>query len=85
MENLKRIIKITFQNSTIKKGFIISAIVGTFLNLINQGNLFFTNHLPEVSIVKLVLTYFTPFAVSVYSITSTKLKQDYTINKQNQI
>lgn len=85
MEKLKRIVKITFQNSTIKKGFIISAIVGTFLNLINQGNLFFTNQLPEVSMVKLGLTYITPFVVSVYSITSTKLKQDYTINKQNQI
>ncbi|MEJ6980456.1 hypothetical protein WG906_08335 [Pedobacter sp. P351] len=85
MKNLKRIAKITFQNSTIKKGFIISAIVGSFLNLINQGNLFFTNQLPEVSIMKIGLTYITPFVVSVYSITSTKLKQDYTMNKQNQI
>lgn len=85
MEKLKKLLKITFQNSTMKKGFIISAIVGTLLNLINQGNLLFTNQLPEVSIVKLSLTYITPFVVSVYSITSTIIKKEYSINKQNQI
>lgn len=84
MENFKRLLKITFQNSTIKKGFIISAVVGTLLNLINQGNLIFTNHLPEVSILKISLTYLTPFVVSVYSITSTIIKQQsyrYKTNK----
>lgn len=77
MEKYKKVLKITFQTSTIKKGFIISAIVGTLLNLINQGNLLFTNHFPEVSIVKISLTYITPFIVSVYSITSTILRRDY--------
>ena len=75
MKNYKRLLKITFQKPTIKKGFIISAIVGTLLNLINQGHLLLASQFPKVSVLKMGLTYLIPFVVSVYSTTSTIIQQ----------
>ena len=54
-----------FSKSQIKMSLIISSIVGTILNLINQGHLIIT---PEkINIVGVILTYFVPFCVSTLS------------------
>ena len=42
----------------------VAAIIGTILNSINQGPEIFTGHWPVWW--KLILTYFTPFAVASY-------------------
>jgi hypothetical protein len=70
-------LKIAFQKSTLKKGFIVSVVVGSVLNLINQGNLILGNHFPEVSLSKLCLTYIAPFLVSVYSTSSSIIQQKF--------
>ena len=78
MENCQKLLKIASRNSILKKGLLISMVVGTLLNLINQGNLLLTNQLLEVSLFKLSLTYLTPFVVSVYSTATAILKQEST-------
>lgn len=51
----------------IKKGLILSLIIGSILNAINQGDHILANNWNKVSFLKLSLTYITPFLVSVYS------------------
>jgi hypothetical protein len=83
MKNYSKIIKIASKNSTIRKGIVISLTVGTLLNLINQGNLILSTQFPEVSVIKIFLTYITPFMVSVYSTTTALLNTEYAeINQQ---
>ncbi len=47
-----------------RRSFIVALIVGTILNLINQGDALVTG-LP-VDITKLLLTYLFPYSVSTY-------------------
>jgi len=49
----------------LKRSVIIGIIVGTLLNLINQGNVLFGDG--ELSVAKAVLTYCVPFCVSMLS------------------
>ena len=45
----------------------IALFVGTILNLINQFDQITTFKFDEINYVKLVITYFVPFLVSVYA------------------
>lgn len=48
----------------VRRSLLVSAIVGTALNAINQGSEIFTGQEPIVW--RLILTYFVPFAVATY-------------------
>jgi len=50
----------------------ISIIVGTLLNIVNQGDVLFFDF-ENISTAKLILTYFVPYFVSTYSSVKTKL------------
>ncbi len=52
------------QPALLRRSIIIALVVGTLLNVINQGEVFFSL---EVDIVKVVLTYLVPFCVSTIS------------------
>jgi len=54
-----------------RRSFIVALIVGTILNLINQGDALVTG-LP-VDITKLLLTYLVPYCVSTYGAVSYRL------------
>ena len=64
--------RITFQELVTKKVIVravkTSIIVGTILNLINQGNIIFSMNLVHLNWGKLILTYCVPLIVSGYSI-----------------
>jgi hypothetical protein len=45
----------------------IALLVGTILNLINNHNALFSNSLDTKIGVQIILTYFVPFFVSIYS------------------
>lgn len=60
-------IKFASRPATVKKGLMVSLVVGTVLNAINQGDLFIYQKWESLSLFKLFLTYITPFLVSVYS------------------
>ena len=47
----------------LRQSLIVSAVVGTILTVINQGDAMFSGHL---NMTKVVLTYIVPFLVSTY-------------------
>ena len=53
-------------------GLKVALVVGTLLNLINQGNLMLDGAWSEVHIPKLLLTYCVPYCVAVYAGTCSK-------------
>ena len=60
-------LKIAFQLSIMLRGLQIAALVGTILVLINQGDRLFHGPYDAQLWIKLVLTYLTPYCVSVVS------------------
>jgi hypothetical protein len=70
MHRKRKFIEIALQHTTLRKGLTISILVGTALNIINQGNFVVSDQLHQISALKVCLTYLTPFLVSVYSTTT---------------
>jgi len=56
-----------------KRSFYVAIVVGTVLNLINQGDALFGNS--PINWTKIVLTYFVPYAVATYGAISYRLSQ----------
>jgi hypothetical protein len=54
----------TFTSASLRRSLVVAMVVGTILNLINQGEALF-GHQPLV-LRKLLLTYFVAFAVASY-------------------
>ena len=66
---------LTFQDKEmIIKSLKISAVVGTILNLINQGELIFALDFVNIDYIKSILTYIVPFLVSTYTAISIKMQ-----------
>ncbi|MAU40529.1 MAG: hypothetical protein CMF31_02805 [Kordiimonas sp.] len=53
-----------FKGSVLRRSLIVAVIVGTILNLINQGDGFISGR--DINYLKLLLTYLVPFCVSSY-------------------
>lgn len=64
---MNHFIKIAFQKSIIISSIKICIIVGTILNLINQGNVMISMNWEKLSIFRMMLTYSVPFCVATYS------------------
>ena len=64
MSSRREALRRTFSWSGVLRSLKVAAIIGTILNSINQGPEIFTGHWPVWW--KLILTYFTPFAVASY-------------------
>ncbi len=58
----------------------VSLIVGTLLNLINQGDLLLSLELEKLHLIKISLTYLVPFCVATY--TATALNLDFKIGSK---
>jgi hypothetical protein len=54
-----------------RRSCIVALIVGTILNLINQGDAVFTG--AAIDLTKLLLTYLVPYCVSTYGAVSYRL------------
>lgn len=67
--------KVTFQELTTRKVIVraikTSLIVGTILNLINQGDLIIAQNFELINWGKIILTYSVPLLVSGFSIART--------------
>jgi hypothetical protein len=57
-----------------QRSLAVSAVVGSILNLINQGDVLL--HPELVNVTKLALTYVVPFCVSTYGAVSFRLHAD---------
>lgn len=67
-------LQIAVKRSTIKRAITISILVGSLLNLINQGDFILSEDWSHLNFFKIALTYVTPFMVSVYSTTTALMK-----------
>jgi hypothetical protein len=56
-----------------RRSFYVAIVVGTILNLINQGDALFGA--APINWIKIVLTYFVPYSVSTYGAVSYRLSQ----------
>lgn len=64
---------IALSSDVVTLGLRTSLVVGSVLNLINQGDALFGE--AQLSILKLCLTYLVPYCVATYSATSITLKR----------
>lgn len=51
----------------ISTALLISLIIGSVLNLINSYDTFLEGEFTRQNVIKIILTYITPFCVSLYS------------------
>ena len=56
-----------FRREIIRRAILVSLLVGTILALINHGDALFTGAISGSVVFRVVLTYFVPFCVSLYS------------------
>ena len=56
-----------------RRSFYVALFVGTILNLINQGDALFRTG--SIDWLKIILTYFVPYAVCTYGAVSAQTKQ----------
>ena len=64
MSSKREALQRTFGSASVRRSLAVALVIGTVLNLINQGHEIFTGHWPIWW--KIVLTYFVPFAVASY-------------------
>ena len=57
-----------------RRSFFVALVVGTVLNLINQGDALFGP--AHINWIKIGLTYFVPYAVSTYGAVSYRLSRE---------
>ena len=74
MNRLKIYIEILCYKEILIKSSKISLIVGTLLNIINQGEIIFALDFESINYTKSLLTYMVPFLVSTYTAVTMKLK-----------
>jgi hypothetical protein len=71
MANLRLALAYALSDGIPRRSLLVAIIVGTILNLINQGDALFGA--ASVSWTKLFLTYLVPYAVSTYGAVSYRL------------
>ncbi|NQZ80683.1 MAG: nitrate/nitrite transporter NrtS [Colwellia sp.] len=64
---------VAIERKILRRSLIIAAIVGTILTLINHGDIIISGNIQTTHLVKIVLTYFVPYAVSTYSSVQSKI------------
>jgi hypothetical protein len=74
MNKLNLYIAIFCDRELLVKSFKIAIIVGTLLNIINQGETIFSPDFLNIDYVKSLLTYTVPFLVSSYTAVTMKMK-----------
>ena len=72
MNRWSRIWRCCISDGVPKRSFIVALIVGTILNLINQGDVLFAGG--RLNFWKLFLTYAVPYAVATYGAVSYRLR-----------
>lgn len=74
MNKLNLYLAILCDKELLLKSLKIALVVGTLLNIINQGEMIFSLDLSNIDYVKSLLTYSVPFLVSTYTAISIKMK-----------
>ena len=74
--NPQRAIRYSFSDGTSSRAGCVALVVGTILNLINQGDAIFGA--APINWTKIVLTYLVPYAVSTYGAVSYRMSRPLT-------
>jgi len=74
INHFKLYCQIVLSSNVIKRALKVSLVVGSILNIINQGEVLSTLDTDKINFIKFVLTYFVPYAVTTYTATSLKLE-----------
>lgn len=69
----------------IRRALIVAVVVGTILNTINNYDVIWERNFTFRNVIKIILTYITPFCVSLYSSTKATKSFNKTILKVNPV
>jgi len=73
-EHFKIYCEIALSQNIIERAIKVSLIVGTALNLINQGEALLNFDMQNLNMVKFFLTYLVPYSVTTYTATALKIE-----------
>ena len=73
MSTLRLICRCAFSDGVPRRSFFVALVVGTVLNLINQGDALFSAM--PINWFKVILTYFVPYAVCTYGAVSFQIRK----------
>ena len=71
---MKERLRIAIRRDIVLRSLKVSAIVGTILVAINQGDVILAGELPVSVLWKVALTYLVPYCVSTYAAVAATLK-----------
>lgn len=74
LEHFSIYCNIATSKAVVQRAFKVALIVGTTLNLINQGHVLVPINIEELSLVKFFLTYLVPYSVTTYTATAMKIE-----------
>jgi len=74
IKHLKIYCSLAISRSVVQRAIKVSLLVGTLLNLINQGEAFTSLAFETLSFSKLLLTYLVPYSVTTYTATAMKIE-----------
>lgn len=72
---MTKYLNIAFQSAIVKESIKVAIVVGTILNLINQGHAILSMHINDINFQKLGLTFCVPYVVSTYASVMTELRK----------
>jgi len=73
-EHFKIYCEIAVSKAIVLRAIKVALIVGTALNLINQGSIIVSLDIEDLSLVKFALTYLVPYSVTTYTATAMKVE-----------
>ncbi len=73
-----RVFKPCVQPPHLRRTFTIALIVGSWLTLLNQGEVLASGHLSSVLVLKVFLNYLTPFVVANFGLISAEKTDETT-------
>jgi hypothetical protein len=72
---LLKICKIALEKDIVMYSLKVAIVIGSVLNIINQGEVIFKMQFDKVSWYKLILTFAVPYLVLIYASVRMRLKQ----------
>lgn len=74
MDHFKIYCEIAISRPIVKRAIKVALVVGTALNLINQGDVFINLAFENLNLVKFFLTFLVPYSVTTYTATAMKIE-----------
>jgi len=73
MSMLRLALRCAFSDGVPRRSFLVALVVGTVLNVINQGDALVAA--APINWIKIILTYFVPYAVCTYGAVSSQIRK----------